>query len=288
MGADREPLAEADRISADWLSLREAADAAARESTRAAVAALVAEAAPRTVVDVGCGTGAGGRWLLPLLEGDERWILLDHDSELLASTAHRLAERGARGPVETRQADVGDLDEVLASAGPETLTIASALLDLLTPAQIRGLLEAVGRHHVPLLVALTVTGGMDPSPRHPDDELVSSAFNRHQQRGGRCGPRAAEVLLSAADDLRLPTQTWETPWQLGPQDTALLGQLVRDRAEVAEEQLTAEQDGDAVARVRRWREERLAQRAHGTLHLEIGHLDVLVGRAGLEPATKRL
>ncbi|GAB3187858.1 class I SAM-dependent methyltransferase [Nesterenkonia suensis] len=302
MGADREPLADTDRISADWLSLREAADAAAREPTRAAVAALVGEISPKTVVDVGCGTGAGGRWLLPLLEGEERWILLDHDAELLASTAQRLAARGARGPVQTRQADVADLHEVLATTGDRTLVIASALLDLLTPAQISGLVAAVREHQVPLLVALTVTGAMTPHPPHPDDELVGAAFNRHQQRGGRCGPQAAPVLLDAARDQGLPTQVWETPWRLRPSDTALLAQLVKDRAQVAEEQLGTEQQkdteqqedagaehlGDALARVRRWQQERLAQHADGTLGLEIGHLDVLVGRAGLEPATKRL
>ncbi|MGQ7786541.1 methyltransferase domain-containing protein [Nesterenkonia sp. CL21] len=290
MGEDREPLASADRISAEWLSLREAADAAAREPTRPEVAALLAELRPTTVVDVGCGTGAGGRWLLPLLSGDPGWLLLDHDPDLLADTAERLAARGATGPVETREADVADLDAALDGAAGHTLTIASALLDLLTPSQVQELVHTCIRRGAPLLVALTVTGRMTADPGHPEDGLVTEAFNRHQRRGGRCGPDAVAVLTEAARGQGTPVRTWETPWRLGPDDAVLLRQLVEDRAAVAAEQLDAEgtAPADGAERARRWRDDRLGQLAAGRLHLEIGHQDVLVGRAGLEPATKRL
>jgi predicted RNA methylase len=71
-------------LSADWLVLREPADAAARATDLAdQVGRLLAERRQLVVHDVGCGTGSMGRWLAPLLPGPQRWVLYDRDSELL-------------------------------------------------------------------------------------------------------------------------------------------------------------------------------------------------------------
>jgi len=78
-------------FSADWLSLREGADRAARD--QGLVAALAAWAKARgalDVVDIGAGTGATLRTLHPILPG-ARWRLVDHDAGLL-----RLAAQSAR------------------------------------------------------------------------------------------------------------------------------------------------------------------------------------------------
>lgn len=329
MDTDRGSLDDAARISADWLSLREAADATAREVTRAAVADLLARRRPTTVIDVGCGTGAGGRWLQPLLVGDETWMLLDHDPDLLEQTAGRLRARGASGTIRTRRADVSELEGILAElteeasgqrspaeatarhdadqhegdqpTSTEVLVIASALLDLLTAAQIRNLLAAADQHGADLLVALTVTGGMRCDPPHPADDLITGAFNRHQRHGQRCGPEALGALQEAAAELGVEVTCWETPWVLDSSSSALLEQLVKDRAVVAEEQLRAESADaaaadatapgdrqDVISEVHQWRDIRMQQSAEGLLDLQIDHVDVLVGRAGLEPATKRL
>lgn len=278
----------AERISADWLTLREAADAAARESTRGPVADLLSARRPRRIVDVGCGTGSGGRWLQDQLVGDEEWVLLDHDPDLLAATARRLRARGAKGPISTRCDDVAGLDAILATAQTPTLVIASALLDLLTAAQIERLVAAAARHRTPMLLALTVTGGLSADPRHPDDQLVAGAFDRHQRRGGRCGPQAATTLEQAADSRGLRVDRLQTPWVLdasGGADAALLEQLVPDRARAAAEELAGGSAGAADAtdetagdpeRARRWGEERLAQIRAGGLRLQIDHVDLLV------------
>ncbi|WP_460743726.1 methyltransferase domain-containing protein [Nesterenkonia halophila] len=275
----------AEPISADWLTLREAADAAARESTRDPVADLLSARPPLRIVDVGCGTGSGGRWLQDQLAGDEEWVLLDHDPELLAATARRLRARGARGPISTRCDDVAGLDAILATAQTPTLVIASALLDLLTAAQIDSLVAAAARHRTPMLLALTVTGGMSADPRHPDDHLVSGAFDRHQRRGGRRGPQAPATLEQIAGTRGLSVDRLQTPWVLdaaGGADAALLEQLVPDRARAAAEQLAGESAGAAEEtagdpeRARRWGEDRLAQIRAGDLRLQIDHVDMLV------------
>lgn len=286
----------AERISADWLTLREAADAAAREPTREPVAELLAARPPRRIVDVGCGTGSGGRWLQDLLAGDEEWVLLDHDPELLAATVRRLRERGATGRISTRCDDVAGLDAVLAAEQTPTLVIASALLDLLTAGQIDRLVAAASRHAAPMLLALTVTGGLSADPPHADDDVVSAAFDRHQRREHRCGPQASTTLEQAAAARGLVVDRIETPWVLDAAagtDAALLEQLVPDRARAAAEQLAEESsrppeashgaDAPGPGPARRWGEMRQDQIRAGTLRLRVDHVDLLVRRpsAGL-------
>src|SRR5262245_693966 len=91
---------------ADWLALREPADAAARSSRlvaqlRASLATkashLATQASGRTAIhDLGAGTGSMCRWLAPLLPGPQHWVLYDRDPALL--------ER-ARAGTDVRSAD---------------------------------------------------------------------------------------------------------------------------------------------------------------------------------------
>src|SRR6185369_8724301 len=90
-------------FSADWLSLREPFDAAARATP------LVAElrrhiprgtsAAPFEVVDLGAGAGSNLRYLAPRVGGEQQWRLVDHDRVLLdaalVATSAWAASRGA-------------------------------------------------------------------------------------------------------------------------------------------------------------------------------------------------
>ena len=76
---------EAIPVSPAWLDLRERADAAARSRE------LVSHLRPRlpagghlVIHDLGCGSGAMGRWLAPLLPGPQHWVLHDRDPDLLA------------------------------------------------------------------------------------------------------------------------------------------------------------------------------------------------------------
>ncbi|HEY5033165.1 MAG TPA: SAM-dependent methyltransferase, partial [Actinomycetes bacterium] len=56
------------RVSTGWLALREPADAAARAADLVERLARQLPATGRRVIhDLGCGTGAMGRWLAPLL-----------------------------------------------------------------------------------------------------------------------------------------------------------------------------------------------------------------------------
>ena len=69
---------------ADWLSLREPFDAAARS---ARLARSVSDALPRDrpvrIVDLGTGRGSNVRYLTGYLPLPQEWLLLDEDGVLL-------------------------------------------------------------------------------------------------------------------------------------------------------------------------------------------------------------
>jgi len=195
---------------ADWLALREGADAAAR------AADLVARL-PATdhwsVHDLGAGTGAMGRWLAPRLSGAQHWVLHDRDADLL-----KVADvPGAT--IETRQTDIARLRAGdLAGA---TLITASALLDLLTEDEVKGLVAACVGARCPALLTLSVTGRVELDPADPLDRRMAAAFDAHQRRGGRLGPHAVSM---AADEFRrsgLEVVVRPSPWRLGPHQAEL-------------------------------------------------------------------
>ena len=191
------------RVSWGWLALREPADAAARAPDLVEHLGRHLPATGRRVIhDLGCGTGAMGRWLAPLLPGPQHWVVHDRDADLLEVAAADLpgpAADGAAVTVEARQSDItrlhpGDL------AGA-TLITASALLDLLTGDELAGLVTVCAGAGCPVLLTLSVVGRVDLTPADPLDSRVAAAFDAHQRRateGGRLlGPDAVAVAVEA-------------------------------------------------------------------------------------------
>src|SRR3954470_21838171 len=129
-------------IAADWLALREPADTRTRDAVAEEIVPPLLERLEKAaetgvrIVDLGAGTGANLRWLAPRLPHPDRqqWLLVDHDPGLLA-----------RGPVQATavRADVVDLGTVLAEHGGADLVTAAALLDLLKPAEVTAIVDAV-------------------------------------------------------------------------------------------------------------------------------------------------
>lgn len=252
------------RIAADWLALRRAADAEARRPAKGFVDRL-ARLAPASAVDVGAGTGANHDYLAQRLP-DALWVLLDHDTDLLA-TSDTFVTRVVGG--------VESLASIVAVARPPILVTCSALLDLLTTDELDLLAEALARPGVVGLFALTVDGTFVADPPHPADEALSAAFNAHQRRAGRPGPDAAAHLARACRERGLAVQSVATPWALGASHRPLLDRLLRERAAAASEQ----HPGQAAA-FARWLTARERQLAAGTLRVRVGHTDLLVLPSG--------
>jgi hypothetical protein len=261
------------RVPAAWLALREAADAGARSRE---LAELLPAAGPHVIHDLGGGTGAMGRWLAPLLPGRQHWIVHDRDADLLELAAVDLpgpAADGAAVTVETRQSDITWLHaDDLAGA---TLITASALLDLMTAHELDGLVAVCAAVGCPVLLALTVVGRVELTPRDPLDARVAAAFDAHQCRetaGGRLlGPRAIAVAVArfgrVADDVVLRA----SPWRLGSGDAGLLAEWFTGWVAAA-----CAQQPELAAEVTGYARRRLAQVASGTLAVTVDHADLLV------------
>ena len=91
---------------ADWLALREPADAAARS---AELADRLTLRPPLLVHDLGSGTGSMARWLAPRLPTPQHWVLHDRDAALLklaVADPPGPAADGAAVTVEARRSDI--------------------------------------------------------------------------------------------------------------------------------------------------------------------------------------
>jgi Methyltransferase domain len=221
------------RVSPQWLALREPADAAARAAELVEpVRRGLAGTAPVAVHDLGSGTGSMARWLAPLLPGPQHWVLYDRDHDLLA----RAAVAGAT--VETRERDITRLTP--ADLAGASLVTASALLDMLTAAEIDRLVAACAGAGCPTLLTISVTGRVELSPADPLDARIADAFNAHQRRtaGGRrlLGPDAVEATAAAFRRRGIEVRTAPSPWRLGPDQAALAGEWFTGWVDAACEQ----------------------------------------------------
>jgi hypothetical protein len=258
------------RVSVGWLALREPADAAARAQDL--VDELRARLPPtgRLVIhDLGCGTGAMGRWLAPLLPGPQHWVLHDRDHELLdAATVDGVAVTS-----ETRQSDINRLRPgELAGAA---LITASALLDMLTAAELTGVVDLCVAARCPALLTLSVVGRVELTPSGPLDRRVEAAFNAHQrritERGALLGPDAPDMAVKefgrgGAEVLVRPSR-----WRLGASDADLTKEWFEGWVGAA-----CEQERELAAQTDGYKRRRLAQAAAGQLEVTVEHVDLLV------------
>jgi hypothetical protein len=268
---------EAIRVSPEWFDLRESADAAARsrDLVRHLRRRLTADG-PLAIHDLGCGSGAMGRWLAPLLSGPQHWVLHDRDPDLLTlARAHQPgpAADGSAVTVETRLSDVTWLGrDELADA---TLITASALLDLLTADELVGLMRACAGAGCPVLLTLSVTGRVEWLPADPLDSRVAASFDAHQRRATRGGRLLGPDAVAAAADgfRRLGAEVIVRPsaWRLGGADTGLAVEWLAGWVDAA-----CEQDPALAADADLYRRRRLREAEAGCLAVTVGHADLLV------------
>jgi hypothetical protein len=269
--------APAIRVSREWLALREPADAAARALDLVDCLRLRTPASGRWVIhDLGCGAGAMGRWLAPLLSGPQHWVLHDRDADLLAVAAAASpgpAADGAAVSVEPRSSDVTRLDaDDVADA---TLITASSLLDLLTVEELARLTGLCVGPRCPVLLTLTVAGRVELAPAHPLDRRVGAAFDAHQrrmtERGRLLGPDAVELTAEQFERLGAEVRVRESPWRLRAAHAALTAEWLTGWVGPA-----CEQDAELAAETQLYTRRRLAQAAAGELAATVAHADLLV------------
>lgn len=295
----------AQRACPDWLDLRAAADAQARdEGAQELLASLVAALRDRSpsgaggvdegsptvdpatvrIVDVGAGTGANRRYLSPRLPFEQQWVAVDHDPELLAHPGNDGSRRVC--------GSVQDLVEVLASLDAEdgplgvpTVVVATAVLDVFTTADLGTLADCVAATGGAALLSLSVTGAVRWEPADPEDHLLSTAFDGHQRRGGRPGPDAPAVLGALLEERGLRVRAAQTPWDLpggAGEHRELLERWMDERVQDA-----VAHDPSSAPVLAGWHRRRRDQLASGVLRVLVDHVDLLVlgvrGPDGVQP-----
>ncbi|MCS6921155.1 MAG: class I SAM-dependent methyltransferase [Elioraea sp.] len=276
-------------FSADWLSLREPFDRAARSPRLAEALAAALPPRPR-LIDLGAGTGSLFRWLAPRLARPQVWTLVDADADLLDEAFVRIATwaeaEGYRVTAPGRALLVHTPHgawriEALArdvAANPERLplrehdaVICSALLDLVSARWLEVLASAL---HAPFAAFLSVDGRDLWLPRDGDDRLIARGFARDMGRdkgfGPALGPRAPAHAVRLFAALGFRVLAAPSDWIIPRVGHAMLTAMVTGHADAAAAALPAFAD-----RIDAWRERRLAQIARGRLALRIGHRDLL-------------
>jgi len=177
-------------FSADWLALREPADAAARSSALAQRASVILAAAGHVrAVDLATGTGSNVRYLAPLLPPEQEWLLADEDERLLHLLPGRLP--GLR--FDARRVDLSNLDAAGVIDG-RMLVTASALLDLVSEPWVASLAALAARAGAVVLMALSYNGQIECWPGEPEDNGVRQLVNRHQRTNKGFGAAGTSAI----------------------------------------------------------------------------------------------
>lgn len=274
-------------FSAAWLALREPADTRAR---RAALVGRLTDWLVRTrpprleVLDLGCGSGANLRYLAPRLAARlgvrQDWICVDRDPELLAALQRELEPSAPRDwQVRTLRLDLARGVPALPIA-PGTLTVASALLDLVSEPWLRALLQTGAAAHSPMLLTLSYDGRATLKPQHPLDGIAIALANAHQLRdkglGPALGPMAPIRLAELAAGLGYSVTLRRSDWKLQPGERAIQAALVEGWSAAALEQIGGTATVRWTAAIAGWREARLALIEHGHSRMRVGHRDALL------------
>lgn len=264
------------RADGDWLALRERADAAARAGELVDdLAPFLPADRPLVVHDLGSGTGSMARWLAPRLRGRQRWVLHDRDGDLLDRVATYPPPENADGTVvtlETRQDDITRLSpETLRDAD---LVTASALIDMMTAAEIDRFVAGCAGARCPVLITLSVVGRVELAPEEELDRVVMEAFNAHQRRTTgdepRLGPDASRATAAGLEAAGLDVTVRPSPWRLHVKQQALTEAWLTGWVEAA-----VEQRPGLAAAAEAYAGRRLAQAATGTLSVTVHHEDLL-------------
>lgn len=163
------------------------ADNAASAHANAAVAAIVADLAPRTVLEVGAGVGATTDGVLAALAADVDYEFTDVSPAFLDLARERYADRpnlttallDVNEPLDPARA--GGADVVLAANvlhnGRDVDEVARRVLDLVAPDGHLVMIET-GREHHPLLLSMRLL--MSPPADRPDERPRDQ--RRHDHR----------------------------------------------------------------------------------------------------------
>jgi len=228
------------RSLADWLTLREPFDVAARSDILSrAVSSALPRDRPVRIVDLGTGRGSNVRYLSGYLPLPQEWLLLDEDAVVLEQVpAAMIGRLDPQCAVEARQVNLGALDSTMFEG--RHLVTASALLDLVSERWLRSLAEHCREGRAVGLFALSYNGESRCRPAEPEDEEIRELMNRHQRAndkgfGTAAGPDAVAVAERSFKAVGYRVERAASDWNLPPDAREMQRELVHGWAEAASE-----------------------------------------------------
>ena len=254
----------------NWLALREPADRLARAPALIDILLRYLQAMPApAIVDIGCGTGSTWRSLQSHVPEGTSWLLLDHDPALLEEAERSI---GNDQGVAFRRFDLNDLQDLPLEGVP--MVTASALFDLVSEDFCVAFCDRLVEQGCGLYAALNYDGIIRWTHRHPLDDDMVEAFNRHQQTdkgfGRALGPGASPRLHLLLEDRGCQVDVMKSPWLLEGKDAALqkafLSGFLRPLQEMSMHGETEIED---------WLAFRVAAIAAPESLCEVGHTDLI-------------
>lgn len=282
-----------DTTLAEWLRLREHADAKAR-SRRVlnAVVSSLPEQGPLRVLELATGAGSNLRYLIERLPPRQEWLVVDRSPLLLAALIDRTRAWAEAKGMRAQVDDTGlrlladDIDcriDVMASDLSQLdaplfhdrhLVTASALLDLVSEQWLTTLAARCHAVSATALFTITYDGRSSCLPAEPEDENVRALMNQHQGRdkglgGPAAGPNAAAAAEHAFARAGYHVATDTSDWSLDEDEGAMQEMLVNGWADAARE--TQPHQAAVIAA---WQRRRLTHIRDGRSRIVVGHRDV--------------
>jgi len=277
---------------ATWLALREAADRRARADVLTRMLRRHLQGRRDvTIVDLAGGTGANPRHVVPQLGGVQTWHMRDPNPANVAAAPATLAGWATRAGYEVHEIASGlaihgggfSAYITVARADPEAdpphldgvdVVTAAALLDRVSDAWPRRLVDACAAHRAAVLLPLAFDGRITWWPGDDLDSTVRALVNAHATAGDGdtdvLGAAAAETTARHLHDAGYDVETAASDWQLDETEAELQQHL--HAAWAAAANAVAPEQADAISA---WLGRRMDLLAAGTSSLRVGHTDVL-------------
>ncbi|MGV0820692.1 class I SAM-dependent methyltransferase [Martelella sp. AMO21009] len=253
-----------------WLALREPADKLARAPALLDILSRYLQAMSQPfILDIGCGTGSTWRSLQSHVPEGTSWLLLDHDPALLEEAERSI---GNNQGVAFRRFDLNDLPNLPLER--VSMVTASALFDLVSEDFCVAFRDRIVDQGCGLYAALNYDGIIRWTHRHPLDDDMVEAFNRHQQTdkgfGRALGPAAGACLERLLEARGYRAEAMPSPWRMDATAEALQKAFLSGLRQPLRE-MSCHSDAD----IEDWLAFRMAAISAPESLCEVGHTDLI-------------